>query len=494
MPSSYTLNNGIELIATGEQSGSWGTTTNTNLSLIDTSLDGQITITLPSAGSSGSPNSLPINDGADSNGRNRFIIFNDGGDLGASAFVQLTPNDAEKIIYIRNALSGSRSILVFQGTYNASNDYEVPAGKTAVIHFDGAGTGAVAANVFNNAHFDALNIVGAVSAGSMTLGGALSAGSLTLTTDLAVADGGTGASDAATARTNLGLAIGTNVQAYDAGLTDIAGLAVTDGNFIVGDGANFVAENGATARTSLGLGTIATQSAASVSITGGSISGITDLAVADGGTGASNAATARTNLSAAASGANSDITSLSGLTTPLSVAQGGTGAATLTANNVVVGNGTSAPNFVAPGTSGNILTSNGTTWTSTAPAASGGFDAGTKMAFNQTAAPTGWTKDTTAAINDSILRLVTGTATTGGATGFSTYNGGTTTGATTLSTAQIPSHSHTYQRVGQGEGQRGDGNGQQQTVSTGAAGSGGSHTHTLTRNIKFYDFIIASKD
>jgi hypothetical protein len=63
-------------------------------------------------------------------------------------------------------------------------------------------------------------------------------------------------------------------------------------------------------------------------ITGGSISGITDLAVADGGTGASTAANARTNLSAAASGANADITSLTGLTTPLSVAQGGTGSAT----------------------------------------------------------------------------------------------------------------------------------------------------------------------
>jgi len=63
-------------------------------------------------------------------------------------------------------------------------------------------------------------------------------------------------------------------------------------------------------------------------ITGGSISGITDLAVADGGTGASTAANARTNLSAAASGANSDITSLTGLTTPLSVAQGGTGSST----------------------------------------------------------------------------------------------------------------------------------------------------------------------
>lgn len=94
--------------------------------------------------------------------------------------------------------------------------------------------------------------------------------------------------DAGTARSTLGLVIGTNVQAYDAGLADIAGLAVTNGNFIVGDGANWVAENGATARTSLGLGTIATQNSNSVTITGGSITGITDLAVADGGTGASS--------------------------------------------------------------------------------------------------------------------------------------------------------------------------------------------------------------
>jgi phage baseplate assembly protein gpV len=162
MPSTYTLNNGIELIGTGEQSGTWGDTTNTNLGLLDAALDGQVTITLGAAGSSGSPNALPITDGTTSNGRNRMVVFADGADLGATAYVQLTPNDAEKIIYIRNSLSGSRSVILFQGTYNASNDYEVPAGTTAVVYFDGAGAGAVAANVFNNAYFDGLRL-GSVS-------------------------------------------------------------------------------------------------------------------------------------------------------------------------------------------------------------------------------------------------------------------------------------------------------------------------------------------
>jgi hypothetical protein len=160
MPSTYTLNNGIELIATGEQSGTWGDTTNLNLGLVDTALDGQVTVTLPAAGTSGAPNALPISDGSASDGRNRLIIFADGGDLGATAFVQLTPNDAEKIVYIRNNLSGGRAITLFQGTYNAANDYEVPAGTTAVVFFNGGGAGAVAANVFNNAFFDSLRLGG----------------------------------------------------------------------------------------------------------------------------------------------------------------------------------------------------------------------------------------------------------------------------------------------------------------------------------------------
>lgn len=74
------------------------------------------------------------------------------------------------------------------------------------------------------------------------------------------------------------------------------------------------------------LGTMASQNASAVAVTGGTITGITDLAVADGGTGASS----------------------------------------ITANSVVLGNGTSplSGNLVAPGTSGNLLTSNGTSWVS----------------------------------------------------------------------------------------------------------------------------------
>ena len=72
----------------------------------------------------------------------------------------------------------------------------------------------------------------------------------------------------------------------------------------------------------------------------------------------------------------------------LGVANGGTGATTLTANNVILGNGTSAPSFVAPSTSGNLLTSNGTTWASTAPAAQ--MPTGALMPYAGASAPSGY--------------------------------------------------------------------------------------------------------
>jgi len=71
------------------------------------------------------------------------------------------------------------------------------------------------------------------------------------------------------------------------------------------------------------------------------------------------------------SGTVSGTVDIDTVTGTLDVANGGTGATTLTANNVILGNGTSAVGFVAPGTNGNVLTSNGTTWTSATPAGGG---------------------------------------------------------------------------------------------------------------------------
>ena len=103
-----------------------------------------------------------------------------------------------------------------------------------------------------------IDVSGGTTGLTTTGGPVTTSGTITLAGTLAVANGGTGATTEADARTNLGLAIGTNVQAYDADLTTIAGLSSADGNFIVGSATGWVAESGATARTSLGLGTAAT--------------------------------------------------------------------------------------------------------------------------------------------------------------------------------------------------------------------------------------------
>jgi hypothetical protein len=161
----------------------------------------------------------------------------------------------------------------------------------------------------------------------------ISGGTIGGITDLAIDDGGTGASDASSARTNLGVAIGSDVQAYssvlDGAITAFdtadaiaysSASGVVASSSITSFGRTFVAQSGATeARTELGLGSIALQDAGSVAISGGTISDITDLAIADGGTGASSAADARTNLGLAIGSDiqayDAGLASIAGLTT-----------------------------------------------------------------------------------------------------------------------------------------------------------------------------------
>jgi hypothetical protein len=205
----------------------------------------------------------------------------------------------------------------------------------------------------------------------------------------------------------------------------------------------------------------------------------------------------------------------------LNVPSGGTGLTTLTANNVILGNGASSPTFVAPSTTGNILTSNGTTWLSSPPEQQ--FPSGTRMTFNQTSAPPGWTKDT--GTDNAGFRLVSGNVGSGGTVDFTTAFANTTAsvtvssisgsaGATTLSTPQIPSHTHSattlkrYAPTGVGlYVNQGYNNGAPDSPAgvTQATGGGGSHTHPfsfssgsgdapLTLAVKYVDLIIAQKN
>lgn len=142
---------------------------------------------------------------------------------------------------------------------------------------------------------------------------------------------------------------------------------------------------------------------------------------------------------------------------------------------------------------------------------------GSVMLFYQSAAPTGWTQVTS--LNDYDLRLVSGTGgTTGGTTAYSTVfanqtptiSGSFTAGATTLSTAQMPSHTHASYINGAGTKgypyayAAGSTAGPPNSYNpSGSTGGGGSHTHTIsgspsssaiTLNVRYANIIICSKN
>ena len=270
----YVNNLRLKEIATGDESGTWGTSTNTNLELItdgfsygtkQMSSDADETFTMP--------------DGTADATRGFYLKITSAGSLTATRVVTLGPNTISKVWLIENATTGSQTITIKQGSGATVN---VATGTKVMVITDGAGAGAA---VFN------ANPTASTSGTVTSVSGTGTVSGLTL-----------------------------------------SGTVTSSGNLSLG-------------------GTLDDINLAS-GVTG-------TLPIANGGTGTTS--TTFTSLTANVSGT-------------LPVANGGTGATSLAANNVVLGNGTSAVQVVAPGTSGNILTSNGTTWQSTTPAAGGAID------------------------------------------------------------------------------------------------------------------------
>ena len=250
----YVNNLRLKEITTGDEDGTWGTSTNTNLELItdgfsygtkEIAADANETFTMPDATADAT--------------RSLYLKFTSAVSLTATREITLGPNTVSKTWIIENATSGSQIITIKQGS---GATVDVANGSKVMVVTDGAGAGAAVLN-----------------ANPTEVGGTVTS------------VGGTGTVN---------------------GIT-LTGTVTSSGNLTLG-------------------GTLA----------------------------------------------NVDLTSQ--VTGTLPVANGGTGATTITANNVVLGNGTSAVQTVAPGTTGNVLTSNGTTWQSTAPAASG-ISAGLSIAL-----------------------------------------------------------------------------------------------------------------
>ena len=189
----------LKEIATGDESGTWGTSTNTNLSLIadafslgtkQLAADADETFTMPDATADGT--------------RSLYLKLTSAVSLSATRTVTLAPNTVSKVWIIENATTGSQIITIKQGSGATVN---VPNGSKLMVVTDGAGAGAAVFNasptttsgtvtsVAGTGTVNGITLTGSVtSSGNLTLGGTLSNVNLTsqVTGTLPIANGGTG--------------------------------------------------------------------------------------------------------------------------------------------------------------------------------------------------------------------------------------------------------------------------------------------------------------
>ena len=131
----YTSNGGIKLIATGDESGTWGTSTNSNFDIIDRITNGVGAITL-----TGTTHTLTTSDGTLSDGMYRVLVL--GGSPSGSNTITIAPNDAQKMYVVKN---GSGQDAVF--SQGSGANVTIANGDSGIIYSDGAGSGAAVFDV-----------------------------------------------------------------------------------------------------------------------------------------------------------------------------------------------------------------------------------------------------------------------------------------------------------------------------------------------------------
>jgi trimeric autotransporter adhesin len=184
MASSYVNDLRLNEMATGDASGTWGETTNTNLELIAEAFSyGTEAIT-----TNADTHTTTIADGATDPGRALYLKYT--GTLDSACTITIGPNTVSKVWIIENGTSGSQDIILSQGS---GANITIPAGDTKVVYSDGAGAGAAFVDAFASIN------VGALTAGTLTVGsgsvtdssGAISFGNENLTTTGIVTAAGT---------------------------------------------------------------------------------------------------------------------------------------------------------------------------------------------------------------------------------------------------------------------------------------------------------------
>jgi hypothetical protein len=129
----------LKEIATGDESGTWGTSTNTNLELIGEALGyGTEGIT-----TNADTHTTTVADGATDPGRAMYIKYT--GTLDSACTITIAPNTVNRMHFIENATSGSQNIIISQGS---GANITIPAGDVKAVYLDGAGSGAAVVDAF----------------------------------------------------------------------------------------------------------------------------------------------------------------------------------------------------------------------------------------------------------------------------------------------------------------------------------------------------------